>query len=153
MSYLEQIEVNFKEGKISLQKREELIDYYNNLSQEEKNNLDEKQLSDDFEIDNAQTFKIEVKDNKPIESVEVSYFFTIVVAIVYSFVNMQIRSQGDLSRFYEPIWEFFMNFIVILILSLIIATPINLINKKKFSNVLFYTILVVSILALYGSSK
>ena len=150
---MEQIEVNFKEGKISLQKREELIDYYNNLSQEEKNNLDEKQLSDDFEIDNAQTFKIEVKDNKPIESVEVSYFFTIVVAIVYSFVNMQIRSQGDFSRFYEPIWEFFMNFIVILILSLIIATPINLINKKKFSNVLFYTILVVSILALYGSSK
>ena len=151
MSYLEQIEVNFKEDKISLQKREELIDYYNNLSQEEKNNLDKKQLSENLEIDNAQNLNNEVEDNKPIESGDVSYFLSLGVAIVYSLVTMQIKSKGDFSRFHEPVWEFFMNFIVIVILSLIFATPIKLITKKKFSNVLFWTILVVSILALYGS--
>ena len=152
MSYLEQIEVNFKEGKISLQKREELIYYYNNLSQEGKNNLDEKQLSENFGIDDAKNINNEVRDNKPIESGgDMSYFFSLGVAIVYSLVTMQIKSKGDFSRFYEPVWEFFMNFIVILILSLIVATPIKLITKKKFSNVLFWTILVVSILALFGN--
>ena len=80
------------------------------------------------------------------------YFFSILFACIYSFVKMSIDSGGDFDRFLRPVEEFFINFGVILVIHLFFAAPIWVFSKIKFPKISFYTVLIISILSLIGSS-
>jgi hypothetical protein len=85
---------------------------------------------------------------------------TVGIWALYSFVNMSNDVDGDFSRYYRPVEEFiFSHFLPIVMMSFLIAGIIFLIaaifNKFKtagisFFKILFWTSLIISIMALWG---
>ena len=97
--------------------------------------------------------KKETKENIIEDNKYLFYFLTAVVCSIYSLIHMSIESKGDLGRFYRPFEEFFINFFVSLVIGFIIAIPINLLSKSKFSKTLFWSTLIIMTMSLLGQSS
>ena len=155
MSYINFYEKEYNDGKITLDEMSKKRQYYNNLDAGEKSTIDKKYLS------NVEKTSSEEKVENSLEDGALKgilgengfyYFFSILFACIYSFVKMSIDSGGDFERFLRPVEEFFINFGVILVIHLFFAAPIWVFSKIKFPKISFYTVLIISILSLIGSS-
>ena len=152
MSYIKKIEEEYNSGIISLDKLSEQREFYNKLSQDEKDELNKKLGSKSNEKNISKSI---TKDKLVSESIPngIYYFASTIIGLLYSFIHMNIESGGDLTKFYEPVEEFIINFLVIIIIHLFIAVPIWAFSKGNFAKTSLLTILIVSFFSLIGQSS
>ena len=154
MSYLKKLEEDYNNGKISLKKIDEQREFYYKLSENEKKEIDKKHGSEPNKKNISESIsKDELVKDELVVDTKIWGGSSIFVGFLYSFLHMSIRSGGDLSKFYRPAEEFFMNFFVIIVVHLIFALPIWLISKGNFAKISFWTILIVSFLSLFGQAS
>ena len=155
MSYINFIEKEYNDGKITLDEISKKREYYNSLDASEKSSIDRKYSSNFKKTPSEEKVENSVEDGAlrgVLSENGVYYLFSILIACLYSFIKMSIDSGGDFDRFYRPGEMFFMNIFVILVIHLFIALPILVLSKSKFSKISFYTILIVSIISLMSNA-
>ena len=151
MSHKKKIEADYNNGVISINKLQDQRDFYNKLSKEEKIEIDKKYGTETEKTNNSE---LNLKDE--VEKIENSftalfYFLSILVGLLYSFIKMSIDSNGDFSVFYRPFTYFFIQLFTVCIISLIFSGIISIFNKKsKFIKIFFWTIFIISSLAIYA---
>jgi hypothetical protein len=151
MSYIKKIEEEYNNGIISLDKLSKQREFYNKLSQDEKEKLNEKFGSKSNETNISKSIPNDKLVSDPVLS-GMYYFASTIIGLLYSFLHMIIESGGDLSKYYRPAEEFFINLIVIIVIHLIFAVPIWIFSKSNFSKISLWTILIVSSLVLFSES-
>jgi hypothetical protein len=152
MSYIKKIEEEYNNGIISLDKLSEQREIYKKLSQDEKNELNEKFGSKSNEKNISKSIPSDKLVSEPVPN-GMYYFASTIIGLLYSFLHMNIESGGDLSKYYRPAEEFFINLFVIIIIHLFIAVPIWAFSKGNFAKISLWTILIASSFALLGQSS
>ena len=152
MSYIKKIEEEYNSGIISLDKLIEQREFYKKLSQDEKDELNKKLGSKSNEKNISKSITNDKLVSEPIPN-GMYYFASTIIGLLYSFLHMNIESGGDLSKFYRPFENFFINLFVIIIIHLFIAVPIWAFSKGNFAKISLWTILIASFFALIGQSR
>jgi hypothetical protein len=157
MSYIKKIEEEYNNGIISLDKLSKQREFYKKLSQDEKEKLNEKFGSKLNETNISKSIPNDKLVSEPVPK-GIYYAASTIIGILYSFLHMSISSGGDLSKYYRPAEEFFLNFFAIILIHLIFAVPIWAFSnwafsKGNFAKISLWTILIASFFALIGQSR
>ncbi len=148
MSYIKKLEEDYNNGKISLKIIDEKRELYYKLSENEKEKIDKKYGSEPNKKNISKSFDESIVDTKQQEASEIWGIFSIIVGMLYSVLLMGIQSGGDLSRYFRPVEEFFVNFIGIIVIHLFFAIPVWLMSNGNKAKISFWTILILSFLLL-----